>query len=140
METLSRRSVLILGATGAAVAVGGGLVLWSQVQGTQVAPMPTASAPPEPPASDSSGTLREPEILSSSAGVLDLTLTAAMTEITVAGARVRALTYNGTLPGPTLRVRPGDRIRLTVRNELDTAMSSPCRPERAPSFGSRSQV
>jgi FtsP/CotA-like multicopper oxidase with cupredoxin domain len=119
MEALSRRSVLILGATGAAVAVGGGLVLWSQVQGAQVASMPTASPQPEPPASESTGTLREPEILSSSAGVLDLTLTAAMTEITIAGARVRALTYNGTLPGPTLRVRPGDRIRLTVRNELD---------------------
>lgn len=121
MEPLSRRGVLILGATGAAVAVGGGLVLWSQLPGTPVTPVPPPSEPPEqPPASESNGTLREPEILSSSGGLLELTLTAAMTDDTIAGATVRALTYNGTLPGPTLRVRPGDRIALTVRNELGT--------------------
>lgn len=119
MEPLSRRGVLILGATGAVVAVGGGLVVWSQLQGTPVTPVPPPSAPADqPPASESTGTLREPEILASSGGVLELTLTAAMTDITIAGATVRALTYNGTLPGPTLRVRPGDRIALTVRNEL----------------------
>ena len=119
MEPLSRRGVLILGATGAAVAVGGGLLLWSQLQGAPVTPLPTASRPPDrPPASESTGTLREPEVLSSSGGLLELTLTAAMSDITIAGAQVRALTYNGTLPGPTLKVRPGDRIALTVRNEL----------------------
>ena len=105
MEPLSRRGVLILGATGAAVAVGGGLVLWSQLQGAPVSPAPTASPPRErPPGSESNGTLREPEVLSSSGGLLELTLTAAMTDVTIAGAKVRALTYNGSLPGPTLRV------------------------------------
>jgi FtsP/CotA-like multicopper oxidase with cupredoxin domain len=119
MEPLSRRGVLILGATGAAVAVGGGLALWSQLQGGSVAPLPTASAPAErPPTGESIGTLREPEILSSSAGRLELTLTAAMTDVSIGGAQVRALTYNGSLPGPTLKVRPGDRIALTLRNEL----------------------
>ncbi|HEY5859071.1 MAG TPA: multicopper oxidase family protein [Actinomycetota bacterium] len=32
---------------------------------------------------------------------------------------MRSLTFNGSLPGPTLRVRPGDRIALTFRSELD---------------------
>ncbi|WP_292835131.1 multicopper oxidase domain-containing protein, partial [Microbacterium sp.] len=119
MEPLSRRGVLILGATGAAAAVGGGLILWSQVQGAPLSPAPTASPQGErPPASEPTGTLREPEVLSSSGGLLELTLTAAMTEVTIAGARVRTLTYNGSLPGPTLKVRPGDRIALTLRNEL----------------------
>jgi FtsP/CotA-like multicopper oxidase with cupredoxin domain len=122
MEPLSRRGVLLLGAAGAAAAVGGGLVLWSQLQGAPVLTTPAASPPAEPPAaSESTGTLREPDILSSTGGILALTLTAAMTDVTVAGAPVRAMTYNGTLPGPTLRVRPGDRIALTVRNELGAA-------------------
>lgn len=122
MEPLSRRGVLILGAAGAAVAVGGGLVLWSQLQVAPVTPAPTASPTAEsPPGSESTGTLREPVILSSSGGLLELTLTAAMTVVTVGGARVHVLAYNGTLPGPTLRVRPGDRIALTVRNESGAA-------------------
>ncbi len=122
MEPLSRRGVLILGATGAAVAVGGGLALWTQLQDAPGLSRPATSRPEEPPAaSASSGNLREPEVLTSSGGRLELTLTAAMTVTIVDGAQVRALTYSGTLPGPTLRVRPGDRITLTVRNEMGAA-------------------
>ncbi|MCB0995933.1 MAG: multicopper oxidase family protein [Acidimicrobiales bacterium] len=29
------------------------------------------------------------------------------------------MTYNGSTPGPTLRVRPGDRLRVTLRNGLE---------------------
>ncbi|MDO8107630.1 multicopper oxidase domain-containing protein [Isoptericola sp. b441] len=29
------------------------------------------------------------------------------------------VTYNGTVPGPTLRMRPGDRLRVHLANELD---------------------
>ena len=43
MGPLSRRGVLILGATGAAAAVGGGFVLWSQLQGVPVTATPTAT-------------------------------------------------------------------------------------------------
>ena len=32
-----------------------------------------------------------------------------------------AYTYNGTTPGPTLRLRPGDELRITLRNGLDEA-------------------
>lgn len=121
-EPLSRRSVLILGVAGAAGAVavaGGGAVLWSRLQGAPVTSPPAADRSTEPsPATDPAGDLREPEVLTSSGGQLALTVTAAMTDLTVAGAQVRALTYSGTLPGPTLRVRPGDRITLTLRNGL----------------------
>ena len=34
------------------------------------------------------------------------------------GRRVEAWTYNGTVPGPTIRVDPGDRVRVVLRNEL----------------------
>ena len=34
--------------------------------------------------------------------------------------RVRMLAYNGTIPGPTLRVRQGSEITVHVRNDADT--------------------
>ena len=35
------------------------------------------------------------------------------------GKHVEAWTYNGTLPGPEIRVTEGDRVRVVLRNELD---------------------
>jgi len=57
-------------------------------------------------------------VLSSSAGLLDITLTAAP-GVTLAGRRTAALGYNGTSPGPVLRVRPGDLLRVKLVNRLD---------------------
>ena len=34
------------------------------------------------------------------------------------GTFVDAMGYNGTVPGPELRVNPGDRVRIVVRNEM----------------------
>jgi FtsP/CotA-like multicopper oxidase with cupredoxin domain/plastocyanin len=36
----------------------------------------------------------------------------------VPGTTVRAWTYNGQMPGPEIRVREGDLVRITLRNEL----------------------
>src|SRR3989442_8795102 len=52
-------------------------------------------------------------------GVLDLTLTAARGAMQVAGRRVIAQVYNGSYLPPTLRVQPGDVIRLRLVNALD---------------------
>jgi FtsP/CotA-like multicopper oxidase with cupredoxin domain len=119
----TRRDVLIAAGAGTAAVIGGGLILWSTTQGG--APSSTGGSSgaeppaPAPPGTTSSGTLREPEVLTSTDGRLDLTLTAALSGVVVAGGAVRALTYNGGLPGPTLRVHAGDRITLAFRNELD---------------------
>ncbi|WP_448812251.1 multicopper oxidase family protein [Agromyces bauzanensis] len=123
MEPVTRRNVLILGGVSAAALVGGGLLVWSEVQrGEPEPPATTPATGPSPtatPPEEDTGTLAEPEVLESSGGLLALTLTAALTDVVVAGRQVRALTFNGSLPGPTLRVRPGDRIALTFRSELD---------------------
>lgn len=118
MEPVTRRTVLVLAAAGAAAAItGAGAVVWSRVDGGGP-PAPDA-VPPSEPGALSAGVLREPEVLTSSRGRLELTLTAAPTDVVIAGTRIRALTYNGSLPGPTLRVRPGDRISLAFSNKLD---------------------
>lgn len=39
------------------------------------------------------------------------------------GVVVRAVSYNGQVPGPTIRVTEGDTLRVTLRNELDQSTS-----------------
>ena len=54
--------------------------------------------------------------------VFDLTCRKVQWE-TEPGKRVEAWTYNGMVPGPEIRVREGDRVRVVVKNELDESTS-----------------
>lgn len=46
------------------------------------------------------------------------TLTAAPTQLDLAGSDTTAWVYNGQLPGPTLRANVGDRVRVRLSNQL----------------------
>ena len=61
---------------------------------------------------------REPPVVASRAGVLRVSLTAGPTTVSVAGHRVMLMAYNGLYIPPTLRVHPGDTIRLRLTNAL----------------------
>ncbi len=50
-------------------------------------------------------------------------LTIRDTAIPIAGRQGRAQTINGSLPGPLLRMREGDRVSISVRNQLTTDTS-----------------
>lgn len=50
--------------------------------------------------------------------VFDLDVTQAVWEVSK-GVTKTALAYNGQIPGPELRVRPGDRVRIVVTNHID---------------------
>jgi multicopper oxidase len=52
-----------------------------------------------------------------------VTLTAAPTTLTVAGKRVATWAFNGTVPGPDLRLVAGDTLHATVVNRLPEGMS-----------------
>jgi len=56
-------------------------------------------------------------------GRLEVTLTAAETQVPYAGATRWAMAYNGLVTGPTLRVRPGDTLAVTLVNRLDSPTS-----------------
>lgn len=56
-----------------------------------------------------------PEV-TSRGGLLDYQLTIAATGWRVGDRVIHVDTYNGSLPGPILRIRPGDRLRLLLRN------------------------
>ncbi len=61
----------------------------------------------------------EPPVLHSRDGELHATLTASERTIEVAGSPVKARVYNGLFTGPTLEVRPGDTMFITLVNHLD---------------------
>jgi suppressor of ftsI len=58
--------------------------------------------------------LREPPVQLAENGVLETTLEAKNDP----AAGVGGMTYNGLLPGPTLRLRPGDSLKVTLLNNL----------------------
>lgn len=52
--------------------------------------------------------------------VVEVEITAKMAEVEVApGKRVQAWTYNGSIPGPFIRAKVGDRVIVHFKNELD---------------------
>ena len=52
-------------------------------------------------------------------GTKQFDLTAKVTEWEVEpGQKVQAWTYNGTVPGPTIKVQPGDNVRIVLDNQL----------------------
>ncbi|MFJ6416044.1 multicopper oxidase family protein [Paeniglutamicibacter sp. NPDC091659] len=102
MQPLSRRSALLLGGLGAAAtATGAAGLLWSggfqAVRGQD---------------------MEEPQALTSVDGRLRLTLSAASGKVRIAGKDATALSYNGSLPGPTLFLRAGDRLNVRLENRL----------------------
>lgn len=64
------------------------------------------------------GSFKEPDVIRSENGVLSTTLTIAFNVFKIAGCPVKLRTYNGSLVGPTLRVKPGDTIRIRLENNL----------------------
>ncbi len=72
----------------------------------------SASAPP-------GSAFRQPKVLTSSNRRLEVTLRAEARTVPYGTGRRFAYTYNGTTPGPTLRVRPGDTLVITLENRLD---------------------
>lgn len=60
----------------------------------------------------------EPSVRTSENGVLRTQLRVADGDVALGGGAVRAVTYEGTYPGPTLDVRPGDRIEVSLINDI----------------------
>jgi FtsP/CotA-like multicopper oxidase with cupredoxin domain len=109
-KPISRRRALALLGLGTA-SVAAGTVGWATGVGAPAQRSrlrPAASGEP----------LREPDVAASVDGVLDLSLTAAA-GVRLAGRDTSAWGFNGSSPGPTLRVRPGDMLRVRLVNHID---------------------
>ncbi len=108
MQPISRRRVLQLGGLGLAAAVTGGIGLGRELSSRGTSGNGAGGEP-----------WSEPAVLRSSGGELHVQLEASRGSVRLAGRSATALTYNGGSPGPTLHLRPGDRLRIHLVNRLD---------------------
>src|SRR5664279_5679969 len=104
MRPLSRRRALQLGGLGVAgIVVGSTGLAWA------------GTTRYDPVAGEN---LTAPAILTSTTGNLTLTLEAAAGRGALAGRDATTLRYNGSVPGPTLHLRPGDHPGSGSRREF----------------------
>jgi suppressor of ftsI len=75
--------------------------------------------PATPVSAETGATLVEPSVLSSANGRLDVTLEAQFGPAVMGGRAVTTYTFNGHAPGPTLRLRPGDSLGVTLTNQME---------------------
>ena len=106
MEPISRRAALTMGGLGLVSAVVGGTGLWRELAGSALDPVAGAA-------------FREPEVLRSQGGRLEVRLEAALGTHDIAGRPATTMGFNGGVPGPTLRLHPGDTLRVVLVNRLD---------------------
>ncbi|MDE5072451.1 MAG: multicopper oxidase family protein, partial [Trichodesmium sp. St5_bin8] len=59
-----------------------------------------------------------PQIHQSQDGILEIDLTANISQINLGNKQAYVLNYNGQIPGPRLEVKPGDKIRINFTNNL----------------------
>jgi FtsP/CotA-like multicopper oxidase with cupredoxin domain len=109
-EPISRRRAVGLIGLGTA-SVAAGVTGWATGLGTS--PTGTRLRP-----ADTGQALRQPDEMTSRDGILDVRLTAGA-GVRLAGQDTSAWGYNGTSPGPTLRIRPGELLRVRLVNHLD---------------------
>ena len=79
---------------------------------------PQAHASLAPAQWDASIKLREAPDRNPNPHIVEIDLDARESLVEVDGTQVQAWTYNGSIPGPLIRARVGDRLRVHFRNEL----------------------
>ncbi len=106
MRPITRRTALMMGGVGLASSAVGGVGLWRELFPSLLDPVAGES-------------FTEPRVLRSDGGLLEVRLKAVHGSHEVAGRMATTVGYNGGVPGPTLRVRPGDTLRVELVNRLD---------------------
>ena len=131
----TRRSFL---REGAAAALTAGIAISCRAKAEQVAAVTTPTTPAPTPTMDEmmekgveafpaktegKGNLLFTPRVENGVKIFDITASKIQWEI-APGQHVEAFAYNGMIPGPQIRVREGDRVRVNLKNELDqsTAM------------------
>ena len=79
---------------------------------------PAMGMVPDKPVPAMDQPLIEPEVRRSANGVLSTTLRAAYAYRQIGGVRLYVRSYEGGSPGPTLRMKPGETLRIKLINDL----------------------
>ncbi len=59
-----------------------------------------------------------PTLFRSENGLLDIDLSAELTDVPLAGRSAQLMAYNGQVPGPRIEAKPGDTVRIRFTNRL----------------------
>ena len=124
LRGLSRRDLLWTGSTGLAAGLSAPGLVGLAIRQSRGAAMDMqvhsgASRVGVPRAPYQKGApLIEPEVRRSVNGELRTTLQVRYSYKDIGGYRLYLRSYEGTIPGPTLRVRPGDVLRIRLINDL----------------------
>lgn len=78
----------------------------------------TPAATQDPRAGQTGAPFREPDVRRSQNGVLKTSLDLRFATYRLAGRVLEVPTYEGSIPGPTLRLRPGDTLQIHYTNNL----------------------
>jgi FtsP/CotA-like multicopper oxidase with cupredoxin domain len=122
---ITRRDLLKIGALGA---VGGALTISGLAKMAADAAQAEAAlgaVPRGAPLAD-----LDELVLTTVAGTREGSLAAAETDVRLGGSTARMLAYNGQVPGPLVRVRSGETLRLHVRNGLTGGGVNPLGEQR----------
>ena len=110
------RRLLVSGATGL------GAFIWlpklTQAQDHSAHMSPTLGVVPRKPAPAMDAPLVEPEVRRSANGVLQTSLRCAYAYRDVGGVRLYLRSYEGGSPGPTLRMKPGETLKIRLTNDF----------------------
>lgn len=124
-SAVSRRHLLAAGTlSGGALLLGATLRNPVTAQEGQATPdAHSAHASPVPQATPSwllfePSELVEPEVRSATDGMLSTQLNVDYTFLDIGGFRLHMRAYEGGAPGPTLRLQPGDTLKITLSNNL----------------------
>jgi suppressor of ftsI len=106
----------------AAIVLGAAAAAWAQGSsaGDQPAAAARSSCHAKAPPVLHDGFPEPPELVSHD-GLLDVTLRAAVGPAMMGGRRVRAMSYDGSIPGPTLVICAGDHVVVHLQNDLAEA-------------------
>lgn len=125
VRDVSRRQILAagIGLTGTLVTAG---ATRRAVGAAQSTPEPDGHAHSDPPLTEAAPSwllwepadLSEPEARMSVDGELRTELRVAYTYHDIGGYRLNMRSYEGSIPGPTLRVQPGDTLNISLINDL----------------------
>jgi len=131
--TLSRRR-LLGGTLGTAYWLTAGSVRAADHVHGNMDMSPTMGMVPEKPVPAMDQPLVEPEVRRSANGVLSTTLRVAYAWRQIGGIRLHVRSYEGGSPGPTLRMKPGETLRIKLTNDLppnrDTLPADISRPHQ----------
>jgi FtsP/CotA-like multicopper oxidase with cupredoxin domain len=124
IDQLTRRRFLAAAGTAGVAAIAAAGTASTQTHGPpaadpSAAPDPSAS-PPAPtalPIPPQGPDLVEPQVVQSENGLLEVTLTARPGTVMAGGREVTTTVYNDSFPGPTLKMLPGDTLRITLVND-----------------------